>query len=97
MTNLTNVTTLQGLAAYTNNYTNGVLFDGGMFVFFIILLMGLLKFNNDFEASIMISSWSMFVVSSLFWLAHLVSIIVIIGFLILAALSALYINFNRKR
>ena len=42
-TNLTNVSSMQGVAYYTNNQTGGVLFGGAMIVFFIVILMYLYK------------------------------------------------------
>jgi hypothetical protein len=45
-TNLTNVSTMQGVAFYTNNLTDGLLFTGGIIAFYIIILLYL--YNKEY-------------------------------------------------
>lgn len=94
--NITNITSLQQMAVYSNNMSGNVLFDGGMFVFFIILLVALLRFNNDFEGSLAISSWTMFIVSALFWMAKVVDVKTVLAFLIIASFTGLYLYSSRR-
>jgi len=70
--NFTNLTSLQAVAQFTNNSVDGVLFTGGMIVFFIILLMFLIKFNQmPFENNFTVGSFVMTFVSTFFWYAKL--------------------------
>jgi len=92
MTNLTNITGLGSLAKFTNNSTDGVLFTGGLIVFFIIILVGLFKNGEPFENALVVSSWSMFIVSILFWYGELVPPLVPLGFLVTAAVSVLILK-----
>ena len=56
MTAVSNITSLQGIAYYTNNMTNGLLFTGGMVVFFIIILVALVKNGEPFENGLAVAS-----------------------------------------
>jgi hypothetical protein len=94
-TNLTNATTLQGVAEYTNNATGGVLFQGGIFMFFIIMMIILTKNDEPFENALAVSSWSMFVVSAMFWFAELIPTIIPLAFLMLASISVLILYTKR--
>jgi hypothetical protein len=92
-TNLTNVSTMQGVAYYTNNATDGILFTGGIIVFFIIILMYLYKNmeNNgySFVGIFTTSSWIMFVVSGFFYLSKLIPTLLPLMFLILSAIGTI--------
>ena len=95
MTNLTNITSLQGIAYYTNSMTDSLLFTGGIIVFFFIILMALIKNGEPFENGLAVASWSMFVVSLFFWFAQLVPTGLPICFLIVAAFDTLYLYASR--
>jgi hypothetical protein len=96
MTNVSNISSLQGIAYYTNNMTDGLLFTGGIIVFFFIILMALVKSGQPFENGLAVASWSMFIVSVLFWFAQLVSPLLCLGFLVVAAFDVLYLFASRK-
>jgi hypothetical protein len=93
-TGISNITSFQGLAEYTNTGVGGLLFEGGMVVFFIIMLVVLTK-NFSFEDALLVSAWSMFTISLFFWLAHLISTITPLAFLFIAGASTLYIYTSR--
>jgi len=95
LTNLTNISSIQGLAFYTNNSVDGVLFSGGIFVFFIILLVSLLRFDISFPAALAVSGWSIFIVSLFFWFAHLLPTLVVLAFLLISGFSVLFLYANR--
>jgi hypothetical protein len=94
--NLTNFTSglngFQGMASQANSVTGGMLFGGGCVVFFLIILMALIRNDRPFDEALLIASWSMFLVSGLFWLAHLVYDGVPIAFFIVAVLSIIYVR-----
>jgi hypothetical protein len=96
LTNFTNVTSLQGLAYTANNAVNNILFDGGMIAFFIIILMVLFRNGEPFENCMAVAGWSMFVVSLIFWLGHLITTLLVLAFLMIAAFSTLYL-YTQKR
>jgi hypothetical protein len=65
---------------------DGILFSGGLIAFFFILLLVLVKMGNNNWASVLsVSSWSMFLVSTFFWYADLVSVLFPIAFFSLGA------------
>lgn len=96
LSNLTGVDTVQELMFFTNNAVSGILFSGGMAVFFFIILVALLKNNEPFENALAVASWVMFVVSAFFWLAHLLPTIVPLAFLVIAAFDLLYLYASRQ-
>jgi ABC-type Fe3+-siderophore transport system permease subunit len=96
LTNFTNVTTLQGLVYETNNVVGNILFTGGMITFFIIILMTLLRNGEPFENCLAVSGWSMFVVSLIFWLGHLVPTLLVLAFLMISAFSTLYLYTTKR-
>lgn len=88
LTNLTSGSqTLQGVALWTNNNVNGVLFTGGLIVFFIIIVMALQRYAEPFENILAVSGWSMFIVSLFFWFAHLVPTLLVLFFLLMAVVG----------
>jgi hypothetical protein len=98
VTGISNITSLQGLAFYTNNAVDGILFSGGIIVLFFVMLMVLLRnasYEEPFVNVLAVSSWSMFLISAFFWLAHLVPTIMPLGFLLLGAFSVL-IMYSQK-
>lgn len=96
LTNVTNSTTLQGLAYYTNNMTDGILFIGGIVAMFIIMLMVLIRNQQPFENALAISSWTTFIVSVMFWFAKLLPTIIPLMFLMFTAFSTLYLYSSRQ-
>lgn len=96
MTGLDNVTSLQGLAFYTNNAVDGVLFTGGLIVLYLVMLMFLSRRGEDFANVLAVSSWSFFLVSGFFWLAHLITTLLPLLFLFLAGFSTLYIYASKR-
>jgi len=94
-TGLSNITSLQGIAAYTNDATEGILFIGAIIIFFFILTM-ILAEKNPIEHAIAVSSWSMFIISLFFWLAHLIPVIAVLPFLFIAGFTTLYL-YSTKR
>jgi hypothetical protein len=95
-TNLTNISTLHGVASYTNSMTDGLLFSGGLIVFFFIVLMVSLRNNEDFGNALAVSSWVMFLVSIFFWFAHLTPTILSLAFLFIAGFSVLYLYASKR-
>jgi hypothetical protein len=95
-TNLTNISSLQGVAYYTNEATGGILFSGGLIVFFFIVLMVSLRSNEDFANALAVASWSMFLVSVFFWFAHLTPTMLSLAFLFIAGFSVLYLYASKR-
>ena len=90
--NFTNITSLQGMASVVNSSTDGLLFIGAMFVFWIIIMMVLISRSQlPFENNFTVSSWIMFLASSFFWAAHLLPTVVPLIFLVLSAFGTLYL------
>ena len=96
LTNFTNVSTLQGLVYETNNAVGSVLFSGGMIAFFIIILMVLFRNGEPFENCLAVAGWSMFVVSLIFWLGHLVPTLLVLAFLAISAFTTLYLYTTKR-
>jgi len=90
MTQLQESRTIFQLVSYANDMTSGVLVMGlCIALFFILLMMNMAK--TEFIKSMLISSWIVFVISAFFAYAKLVSLYFPLGFLIMGALSTLYI------
>ena len=89
--NLENVTGFGKLALYTNDATGGVLFSGGLIVFFIIVLVLLLKYDRPFEEALTVASWSFFMVAVMFWIGGFVALAFPLFFLAVSALGTLYL------
>ncbi len=89
--NVSNITGLGSFASYTNDATGGILFSGGIIVFFIIVLVLLLKFERPFEEALTVSSWLFFIVSILFWTGQFISLIFPLFFLAISSFGTLYI------
>jgi hypothetical protein len=96
--NTTGINGLGKLALWTNNEVGGILFDGGMIVFFVILLVIYNKSsdNPDMESAFTLSSWGMFIASALFWVGGLVDGIIPLVFLIFSAFGTFYLYASRK-
>jgi hypothetical protein len=97
MTGITGVNTLQEMAAYVNTTTNGILFTGGILVFFIIILMLLIRDGQPPENAIAVASWSGFIISGVFWAAHLVPTYIPLLMLMMAGLTVLYMYTSKPR
>ena len=96
-TGLNNITSLQGMAYYTNVHTDGLLFTGGIIVLYFVMIMVLLKNDEPFINVLATSSWSMFILSMFFWLAQLIPTLLVLGFLMLGAFSVLFMYANRSQ
>lgn len=87
-TGLSNITGFSSLVEYTNNATSGLLMTGGLIVLFLIVLIVLMRNENEHILNVLAtSSWSFFIVSIFFWFAHLVATPLVLGFLVIAAVS----------
>lgn len=95
MTNVSGIENLQGIAYYTNNMTNGILFTGAMIVFFFIIAIILVKREEPFANILSVSSWSAFIFSIFFWYAELVPTIVPLSFLFLAVFGVFMMYADR--
>lgn len=93
---INNITTLGGLANASNNFSDGILISGGIIVLYIITIMVMLKYEQPLENSLAISSWSFFIIATLFWFGNLVSIKIPLVFLLLSAFSVLYLYASRQ-
>lgn len=82
---------MQQVASVVNDNTDGILFTGGMIVFFVILVMQFMNRSDmPIENNISVSAWIMFIISGFFWYAHLIYTIVPLSFLGIAAISTLF-------
>lgn len=88
-TMFSNLTSLQEVAYYSNDQTQGLLFGGGIVVLYFIMLLVLSKQDEPFLNSFTVSSWTMFILSAFLWLAHLCPSILVLAFLFLAGLGVL--------
>lgn len=95
-TGINNITSLQGIASYTNNAVDGLLFTGGMIAFYIIIFIVLTKNDEPFENAFTVTSWSMFTISIFFWFAELIPTLLVITFLVMSALGTLYLYTSRR-
>ena len=94
MVNLGNVTDSSNffdLAFYINNAVDGLLFNGGLIVFFLIILIGSRKFDVKIEHSMAAASWSTFIISGMLWFPHLTSGKLTLMYLAFAAFATAYI------
>lgn len=91
LANVSNASSLYNIASYTNDNVGGLLFDGGMVVFFVILLFVSRRFNYPLEYSFAVAGWVCFLASAFFWYSALVSGVLVFLFLAVAAFSSLYI------
>lgn len=96
VSNITNISGFAEMASFTNNAVDGILFSGGLIVFFIIILMVSIRNGEPFENVLAASSWVMFVCSMFFWFAHLVPTSLPIAFLIVSAASTLILYASRR-
>ena len=95
LSNFTNLSGMGELAVATNNAVDGILFSGGLFVFFVIILMVSLRNGELFENVFPMASWIMFVVSLFFWFARLVPTGVALIFLACAAVGTFLLYVRR--
>ena len=90
-----NISSLQGIAYYTNNNTEGILFGGGLVVLFFIILMVTVRNEEVKFASVAVASWSTFLIGLFFWFAHLVPALEIIIFLVITVISTIMLFTNK--
>jgi len=96
--NTTSINGVGSLAKWTNDAVGGILFDGAMIVFFVIILIIYLKSNDnpDIESAFTITSFIMFIASLFFWIGEFVDGIMPLLFLIFTALGVLYLYTSRR-
>ena len=82
-----NATALYGVTKYTNDATSGVLMNGGLIAFFIIILLASRKFGVPFVDSLAVASWSMFVLSVFLFALQMVFGLLVFVFLGLAIIA----------
>jgi len=91
--NTTTITGMGALAKWTNTAVGGILFDGAMLVFFVIIIIIYLKSadNPDFESAFTVTSFIMFIPSLFLWVGELLDGIIPLLFLIFTAIGVLYL------
>jgi len=94
LTNLTNSDTLFEIAQYSNSSTSGVLFNGFLIVFVIVMFLAFYK--KDATNAFLASSWIGAILGVLLYTAGLVSLITILILLILAAGSAVFVYMSKQ-
>jgi hypothetical protein len=91
MYNLTNLTTAQNIGsvvAFANNTSRGILFGGALIAIFFVMLVSLKKW--DFDAALIMSGWTCFVLGIILAYGGFVQILFPLAFLAIAAFSAMY-------
>ena len=86
---LTDSGNIGGVATAANTFSEGILFGMGSVVFFFIFLLAL-KRSGDFDEALLVSSFLSFLVGSIFAYGGYVNIIFPLTYLIVAALTAMY-------
>jgi hypothetical protein len=92
---INNITDFQTLASATNSAVDGILFTGGMLVFYIIMIVIFIRYDQPIENAVTSSSWIMFMIAGLFWYAELVPTLIPLAFLFIAGLGVLYLNTSK--
>jgi hypothetical protein len=80
------------VAVWTNNSVNGLLFTGGLYILFVILLLVFKSKGESIIVSLSAASWIMFIISGLFWFGKMVSWMLPIQFLIVAAITVFILS-----
>jgi hypothetical protein len=93
LTELANADTIYKLVVFSNNASSSLLIVLLVLALFFIMLMALKRF--EFDAALFVSSFVCFIVSALFVYAELLSLIWALGFLIIAAFTAMFIFFSK--
>jgi hypothetical protein len=95
LSNYTDVGNVQNLALAVNNDVGGILFVGGMFAFYFIILLITYRISErngeDFGVPFTATSWVMFIVSGFFWFAKLLPVVIPLLFLFISAFGVLYL------
>ena len=94
LTNLTQADTFYEIAQYSNASTAGVLFNGFLIVFVIVLFLAFYK--KDTTNALLAASWIGTVLGALFVTIGLVHLVTVIGFLIIAAGSTVFVFLNKQ-
>lgn len=94
-TGINNITSLQGLASYTNTMTDGLIFTGGIVTLYIIMLIILTKNDEPFINAFTVSSWIMFLTSTFFWFSNLIPTITVVAFLVFSSIGTLILYTQR--
>jgi len=82
------------IVKYANDVTGGVFIAFGVIIFFFVLMGAL--FSIEFEARLIVSSFACFFISVLLAGIELLNWIYPLGFLLLVALSGLFIVFAHR-
>jgi hypothetical protein len=93
MYNLTNLTTAQtpaDLFTFANSITSGILFGGGLFALWFIMLFSLIRWGGD--VAFTVASWSCFLLGVLLAYGGFIGIILPLAFLVMAAFGSLYLS-----
>ena len=88
LTELANADTIYKLVVFSNNASNTLLISLLVLALFFVMLMALKRF--EFDAALLVSSFVCFIISALFVYAELLSLIWALGFLIVAAFTAMF-------
>jgi hypothetical protein len=89
LTNLTNAQNVGDLVTFANSSTEGFFIGLVMVAIFFILLMALKKW--EFTNALLASSWVSFLLAAILAYGGYVNVLLPLGFLILAATTALYL------
>jgi len=89
LTELANADSIYKLVVFSNNASSTLLISLLVLALFFVLLMALKKY--DFSAALLVSSFVSFIISAFFVYAELISLIWALGFLIIAAFSAMFV------
>lgn len=95
ITGLEASTTFVDLVSFANTSSNNILVGGFMVAVFIVMTMGFM-IKTTFEKSVLASSFVCFMLSLFLRQANLINFVFVIGFLIIAAFSALYLFATKK-
>jgi hypothetical protein len=92
MTDLQNADTFQKLFVVANDATGQILV--GMFLIVIFILLTLILKRSSFKEGLLASSFVCFILSIFLRFANLISFEFVIGFLLIMALTGLYMHFD---
>jgi uncharacterized membrane protein YjfL (UPF0719 family) len=93
LTELTNADTFVEVVIYADNAAANLLFGGFIIVIFIVFLVAMSR--NDFIDRIAVGSYVCFVLSLLATLSVHLNFLFLLGFLIIAAFSTMYLWFTK--
>lgn len=90
ITGFQNAQTVSDIAVWSNQVTNFLFVDSFMIAIFFIFIL-VFKAKNDFDDSILASSFVCFILSTFLRLANLVSFTLVLVFLAILAFTSLFI------